>query len=467
MTSMQMQNDGFRRLCRESERDVTPGSRRVVHGRRCRRRGAVRGQSLTELALFAPLLSIVLLGVIELSAAYSTAMNVQSATAQAARIGALEGTNANVDADMLKAIVRAPGLDPANIQKIQIYRAAPDGSVDISGTTALSNTYTLSGTTPITAGYSWPPNARNVSEPADSIGVHVTYQYHPLAPLFGRASIPIDDQTTQRLNPLPGAMPCPVPGIPINIAAQVVGPQPPPSSSDIISWDPIPGTTTYNVYANVSGAGWNATPVATVTGNIPSGRVQVTYSGNTTYAPTAYRVTGSNYCGEGQRSMSVPNGQCILPITPTITLAAQAIAPATDRLTWSAPWASVPLSGTYLITQTSSNPAAVSTAVIPIATTNTTMPSSGNDPISYTMSAVNGCGVVGAPAALVTRVPAPTATNTATPLPTNTATATATNTPTNTATVTATGTATPTKTATATPANTATPTRTATPTPHE
>jgi hypothetical protein len=145
---------------RDTRRVNRAGARTIARTMRPRTtRGAACGQALTELALFAPLLGIILLGILELSAAYGTVMNVQGATAQAARIGALEGTNANVDADMIKAVLTAPGLDPASIQQIQIYRASPSGSIDISGTTPLSNSYVLSGTTPITLGNNWPPSS--------------------------------------------------------------------------------------------------------------------------------------------------------------------------------------------------------------------------------------------------------------------------------------------------------------------
>ncbi len=499
------------------------------------RHHVTRGQSLTELALIVPVLVAMLIGMVDLSGGFMARMNVQASAAQGTRIGALEGAGRNcntypvsdtVDLDVIDAVLGGNGVDRNSVQSIQVYRVQPDGRADTSAV----NTYvppftqTVNGATiPVSAtnGFNWPPCTRQQNEPSDSIGVHVAFRYHPIVALPGLSALPIDVTADQHLNPTAGSVPCPIPGIPRNLIVQTDPPnEPPPTTHDRLTWNVVPGADSYNIYASVNGAGYGASPAVSVTAATGTGVVTQTYvyTGNTTYAPANYELTGVNFCGEGSRSLPQNNGQCDLPFPLQVISATQIITmPPTDIVTWTAPLATAPLSSTYLITGTdlSGNvitesvpitsgtqsgappltPVAGGTGtVVPPQATVTPQstpqgtPSPSGSPTPLTVSAtitasagisetyqvvmVNRCGVLSPNGTPIARVN-PTPTNTATATPTNTATATPTSTPTSTATATPTGTptgtplptSTPTKTATSTPVPTATPTQTATSTP--
>ena len=452
-----------------------------------RRPGAIHGQSLTELALILPVILAMLIGMVDLSGGFLSRMSVQAAAAQGVRIGALEGAGQNcstypvsdtVDLDILNTVLGS-GVDKNSIGSIQIYRVNADGSAD---RTAI-NTYvppftqTVGGATmPVTAtnGYNWPPCTRQQNELSDSIGVHVSYRYHPAIAVPGLSSLAIDVTQDQHLNPTAGSVPCPIPGIPRNLFVQTDTPQPPPTSHDRLTWDVVPGADKYNIYANVNSGGYGTSPVATAISSTNGITQSYVYTGNITYAPASYEVTGVNFCGEGQHSLPSNNGQCPLPTSATIISATQAITPATDIITYTAPGATPPISSSYLITGTAASGITI-TEMVPITgptasitgTALITAPSTTAS-VTYQMSTVNACGVVSAPNSSVTRAapptPTPTPTNTATSTSTSTPTSTSTNTPVPTATSTATNTPTSTSTSTATSTSTSTATNTPVPT---
>ncbi len=455
--------------------------------RMSRRPGAIHGQSLTELALILPVILAMLIGMVDLSGGFLSRMSVQAAAAQGVRIGALEGAGQNcstypvsdtVDLDILNTVLGS-GVDKNSIGSIQIYRVNADGSAD---RTAI-NTYvppftqTVGGATmPVTAtnGYNWPPCTRQQNELSDSIGVHVSYRYHPAIAVPGLSSLAIDVTQDQHLNPTAGSVPCPIPGIPRNLFVQTDTPQPPPTSHDRLTWDVVPGADKYNIYANVNSGGYGTSPVATAISSTNGITQSYVYTGNITYAPASYEVTGVNFCGEGQHSLPSNNGQCPLPTSATIISATQAITPATDIITYTAPGATPPISSSYLITGTAASGITI-TEMVPITgptasitgTALITAPSTTAS-VTYQMSTVNACGVVSAPNSSVTRAapptPTPTPTNTATSTSTSTPTSTSTNTPVPTATSTATNTPTSTSTSTATSTSTSTATNTPVPT---
>jgi len=294
-----------------------------------------RGQAITELALIAPVLAIILLGVIALSGAYGAKMDVQSSAAQGARIGALQGNAGKsplvvapapnacaapqddpVDLSIVNAILATNGVDKQNITQIQIYKAKADGSID--GTAVNTYVYPFissSNTLVYNTTPGWPSCTRHPDEPSDSIGVHVTYMYHPIVPLLHHLAITINDQTVQRLNPSQGAKPCPVPPYPNGIAV-AIDPQNNPSpgivpplqvSNDIVSWSAAALASSYNVYqgiGTINGGVINPTPVATITGGGTSVTIPIAVQ-----APTVYEVTSVNFCGESERSIDVADGR--------------------------------------------------------------------------------------------------------------------------------------------------------------
>jgi Flp pilus assembly protein TadG len=289
---------------------------------------ATSGQALTELALLAPVIAIMLLGIVELASAVGAKMDLQAATAQGARIGAIEGnagvscmppatttvpTTNTVDMDMVNAITSTRGINPNNIQQIQIYKADPNGA-PIGN---YINTYTRSSTpafvTPTT--FNWPFCLRSMGDPADSLGVHVTYTYHPPISLPGFSTITMDDQTVQRINPNKSYNPCPVPGMPISMTATMVDP-----THDAIDWSMPPGASPsyYNIYSDittVNGSQFGGTPSYSGTFTQASdGSITATVP-ITTDAPTFYQVAGVNSCNEGERSISMGDARSIAQVT--------------------------------------------------------------------------------------------------------------------------------------------------------
>jgi len=291
---------------------------------------AGRGQSLTELALVLPVIIAILIGIVELGSAFSAKIEVQQAVAQAVRIAALEGNGGfvcpptgpisptnTVDLDAINAITTSKGIDPSGIAQIEIYKADVNGKVyrnkaNIYNTAPFSN--------PVQ--WNWPQCTRNASPVSDSVGVHLTYHYHPILSLPGFSSVTIDDQSVQRINPVKGSNPCPVPGIPVSVTAAIAD-----SSDDLISWSLPPGVaaSSYNIYSAISGVNgdqFGSNPVWSGAGTVgsvtPDGYtpVQATVP-VTTNALTLYEVAGANYCGESELSDST--GDARAPAPPTAT----------------------------------------------------------------------------------------------------------------------------------------------------
>lgn len=316
------------------------------------------------------------------------------------------------------------GIQQSNIQQIQIYDANADGSmrrghafqiaadqsVAASGVTDyLVDTYTPSAFA-VANPYNWTSCARRPDEPSDSVGVRVVYSYHPIIALPGISAITMVDQTVQHLNPTQKANPCPIPAEPINVTARAADP-----TDDMITWSMPAGVaaTSYSIYATDSSGQFSSTPVYNGAGTSSGGGFQETVAVPTPVGPTVYEVTGTNYCGQGDRSLDAPNGR-VLP-TPTAT--------------------------------PTNTPTATATAT-----------STGTPTATAISTAANTA--TGTPTTTGTATATSTGTSTVTAMATKTATATATGTAVKTATPTATATATAVKTATAI----ATPTATATPT---
>ena len=399
---------------------MTPATRDVDsrgHGGP-RRSRAGRGQALTEMALIAPVLALMLLGAGELAAAIGAKMALQAATAHGARIGALLGTGGlacvppaavpvtnTVDLAVLNAVTTTAGLDPQSVQQIQIYKAAPDGSIAAAGATPRVNTYTPSGAFTTPTPYNWPSCRRNANEPADSIGVHVSYVYHPFVALPWLSSITMNDQSVQRLNPSQGSNPCPIPGAPLAVSAAMAD-----ATHDQVTWNVVPGATSYNMYANVSGVNGNqfgTTPIYTGAGTaVGSGQVQSTVVATAT---TLYEVSASNFCGEGDRSLSGNDGRSGSTPTPTNTATPTATSTPANTATPTA----------------TSTPANTATPTLTATLTATTTPAPGAT-ATKTATPVPGATTTATlvPTATSTVVPGPSATSTATAAAGSTATAT-------------------------------------------
>lgn len=338
-----------------------------------------QGQALVELAAIVPIIAIMLLGLVALASAFGAKLSVQAAVAQAARIGALEGngksTSAScantgtppntdtIDTDIINAVLSG-SIDRNSVRKIDIYRVAPDGSVDSGAIDTYPAPFKANGSpavysSPVTLG--WPCGARHPDEPSDSIGVHVVYAYKPVVSLPGVSTITIDDRTVVHLNPSKNSQPCPIPGIPQNVAAHygTSTNQTEPATTDAIVWTPMPGNPApdrWQISANVNNRGWHVIyDGMTAISTNSSGQLEYDAPNNSS-SPVLYQISGHNFCGYGQVSLPASNGQYQLPVAPSITISkADTAHSGQDYLAWTA----VPDAYSYTIVQLPSDSATV------------------------------------------------------------------------------------------------------------
>jgi Flp pilus assembly protein TadG len=194
-----------------------------------RRFAGERGQAMVEFALVLPILLLLVMGVAELTQAYSDALTIGAASREGVRVagalvnggGALgcsagQSPNAStVDPQIIAAVERvltASGTSLAlgDVSEIRIYKATTTGS-EVSGSVN-QFTYQLNGG-PIVDGQQtdfiaqtngWPACQRSNATPADSAGVAIRYTYRGRTPLRFLvpflATIPIRDNTVMSLN---------------------------------------------------------------------------------------------------------------------------------------------------------------------------------------------------------------------------------------------------------------------------
>ena len=190
-----------------------------------------RGQSLVEFAFVVPLFLLILLGMLEFGIAFTHDQTLAYATREGARTGAALGTgntaypcNATTvgyfDAPIIAAVERvleSPGspINISNVTSITVYLAQTDGSP----TSGKVNVWT-SGAGPTVDGKvlkfkqtttGWTCLApRNNGDPADALGVGITYNYPFQTSLggifklmFGQtwSSLAMSDKTVMNLNP--------------------------------------------------------------------------------------------------------------------------------------------------------------------------------------------------------------------------------------------------------------------------
>src|SRR3989475_3967232 len=178
------------------------------------------GQSTVELALLlAPLLFIIVFGLIELAGLMTDAMTMSAASREGARIGGAlvngggalgcsSGQSPNaatVDPNIVAAVERVltgtgTRIALSDVNEIRIWKSTSSGS-EISGLVNVW-TYQLNGG-PVVDGDNldfvqqsqpWLPCTRNNVIPADSVGVTVSYTYRARTPL--RFLMPVFNQFT-------------------------------------------------------------------------------------------------------------------------------------------------------------------------------------------------------------------------------------------------------------------------------
>lgn len=196
-----------------------------------------RGQGLVEFAALLPLIAVLLLGVLEFGTAFDHHVTLEYATREGARSGSAlangggtlgcgsgQSPNASkVDPLIIEAVQRvltSPGspIKLSNIQQIRIYKSnssgGKSGPVNVwvytpgAGPTPTGSTEKLDFSQSGTAG--WSVCSRNNGNPADVLGVSVTYRYQYTTGLgqvmrfVGGATastLTFTDKTVMNLNP--------------------------------------------------------------------------------------------------------------------------------------------------------------------------------------------------------------------------------------------------------------------------
>jgi len=199
--------------------------------------GGERGQGLVEFALFVPLFMGLLLGVLELGTAFSHHLTLEYATREGARNGAALANGggtpgcgggqspqaATVDPLIIEAVERvltSPGSPVilANVTQIRIYKAnaagGESGPVNVWTYNSGGGPIPKDGTAPLdfkpTGTQSWSTCSRSNANPADALGVSITYTYHfstgltAMLGFLGTGTGPtwtMTDRTVMQLNP--------------------------------------------------------------------------------------------------------------------------------------------------------------------------------------------------------------------------------------------------------------------------
>ena len=195
---------------------------------RLRRRRAEgdRGAVVTEFALLAPLLALIVAGVLEFGLAWRDSMTVSNALRSGARVGSNAGREREADYTILKSVQAAMEEVPtARIERIIVYKATTSNSsvpasclsiTTSGGVNGTCNVYVASdlsrplsdfdGTDSCTASapdrYWCPSNRQNQQAlGADYLGVWMQVRYDYVTGLFPGDGLTIRDRAIMRLEP--------------------------------------------------------------------------------------------------------------------------------------------------------------------------------------------------------------------------------------------------------------------------
>jgi hypothetical protein len=195
------------RLCRSKSR----------RGRRIRRSNGQSGQALLEFALFLVIMLILIAGVVDVGGLLNDHVNIEYATRQGARTGAVLGNRSTADCAIIGAINAAITSVPSvTITQIVIYNAGPDGLPQGIGSESV---YVGDPTCSIVAGVAtlsevaspanYLPSSRIITPYLeDNLGVQVTYTYAFQFPLLGSGVFQGTDYTVMPMNPI--VLPTPI-----------------------------------------------------------------------------------------------------------------------------------------------------------------------------------------------------------------------------------------------------------------
>ena len=179
-----------------------------------------RGAALLEFALVAPILILLVFGIIEYGMFFKDYLTVSNTTRAGARVGSAAGSNADADYQILQAVNTAASALPGgagSIERITIYRSASTGGAPTTTCQTTSsaadgcNVYTPSalnqpvarfGCGPGSLDSAWCPTTRQDSQAIgpDYIGVWVKTTHNFATKLFG-TSRTITDSVVMRIEP--------------------------------------------------------------------------------------------------------------------------------------------------------------------------------------------------------------------------------------------------------------------------
>lgn len=188
------------------------GSGRTRHIARNGRRFE-RGATLVEMAIVLPILLLIIISIAEIGLYFRSYLTASHASREGARVGAFVGDVADADCLILESIGSIlSGTDLSRVERIEIYKAAQNGTQTDTNIATLKNggdpsicnepSQPADGWFRTTA---WPATSRNTTvgtNPLDIIGVRVVME-HQWATGFPpwTGSTEVDDATITRLEP--------------------------------------------------------------------------------------------------------------------------------------------------------------------------------------------------------------------------------------------------------------------------
>lgn len=168
-------------------------------------REASKGAAMVEMALVAPILILILVGIFEIGIAFYDYLTVSYVTRDGARVGSFMGDDAQADCEIIKTV--AAGLTGAQFQRmneLQVFKA------DSQGRQGATNTYRFTGTNPQNCGHwsstiGWSPTSRQTlvgTRPLDILGVRILMRHDWITgfPPF-RGFFTINEDSITRLEP--------------------------------------------------------------------------------------------------------------------------------------------------------------------------------------------------------------------------------------------------------------------------
>ncbi len=209
---------------------------RLARAARAQRDGQdERGTGLVEFAMILPVFMILLLGMLEFGFVFDQALTIQYATREGARVGAAMANGggalgcgsgkspnaADVDPTIVAAVnrvLRSQGsrVKISSVPTIRIYKATAAGT-EVTGAVDIWNYAPGAGPTVDgvvldyrLASTGWDACSRTNGNPANSVGVSLTYTYQMVTPLgsllrffggSGASTLPLSDRTVMSLNP--------------------------------------------------------------------------------------------------------------------------------------------------------------------------------------------------------------------------------------------------------------------------